>query len=151
MALSTGNPALTKLTYESGTIGGVSYIDVDRVKANGSTTVYDALVPVYNGEYLEVFGMQMITAGTASSTADIGLTDASGTAIDADAFIDGAATSAAAGTLYAAAGVTGTFVAGGYLNATGATVYMTALSPVAADVLGKWRLFYQKTSLPLAV
>ena len=146
MAFTAGNYHLTDRSYESGTIGGVAYVDVDyALNGTGVTATPDAFVPVYNGEFIQCYGLEILTAGTTNADLDVGILTAAGGAGDVDGFIDGANVDGAAGTLVAAGGAYA--VAGGYLNASGATQYLAGTNLTAANAAGKVRIFYKKKSL----
>jgi hypothetical protein len=148
MAFSAGT-ANYKAVDESGTIGGVSYVDVDYVLSNGSTTTHEKLLPVYQGEYIQVYGLQILRAGTATAVTDVGIAVAGGE-IDEDGFIaDAAVGGGTPGDLVPAGGAYA--AAGGYLNATAAVAYLATINDTAADVAGKVRIFYKKWAMPLAV
>jgi hypothetical protein len=148
MALSTGNPHISGVDYRANTAGGVSFVDVD-FAANGAGALAspDAYVPIYNGEWINVYGLEILTAGTATADLDVGPLTAAGAAGDVDGFIDGANVDGAAGTIVAANGVLS--LAGGYVNASGATQYLAGTNLIAENATGKVRIFYEKKSLPI--
>jgi hypothetical protein len=148
MALSTGNPHITGVDYRANTAGGVSFVDIDyAANGEGALASPDAFVPVYNGEWINVYGAEILTPGTATADLDVGIVTAAGAAGDVDAFIDGLQADAAAGTLTAANGTAS--LAGGYVNASGATQYLAGTNLIAANAIGKIRVFYEKKSLPI--
>jgi hypothetical protein len=148
-ALSTGNKHITGVDYRANTAGGVSFVDVDYARnGTGALANPDAFVPVYNGEWINVYGLEILTAGTTNADLDVGILTAAGDPGDIDGFIDGANVDGVAGTLVAANGAYS--LAGGYVNASGATQYLAGTNLIAANAIGKVRVFYEKKSLPTA-
>ena len=147
MALLANNPHLTEKVYESGTIGGIDYVDVDFDETAGVIATPSALIPVYNGEYVQVYGCEILKAATATANMVVGILTAAGAEGDADGFIGSVDLDGTAGTLSAAGGALA--AAAGYVNVSGATQYVAATFDTAAPATGKVRIFYQKRALPV--
>ena len=127
--------------------------DMVEVDCTLSTIAVDAprqLVPIYDNEGIVVLGIDTVTAGTASAVINVGIHNASATAIDEDYFVDvldvatGVFTVAPGGT--APSGTNAT-----YVNRTAATVYLTIDADTQPDSAGKYRIYYRKFPVPEVV
>jgi hypothetical protein len=110
-------------------------VEVDCTKSTIAIDAPRQLVPVYDNEGIEVLGMDVVTAGTATAAINVGLHDAASTEIDEDQFIN--AQDLAAGSFTPGLQVP-------YVNRTGATVYLTMDADTAGDSAGKYRVHYKK-------
>ena len=139
-------------TDRSTTIGREwDMVEVDCTLSTIAVAAPRQLVPIYDNEGIDVLGLDTVTAGTANAVINLGIHNASATAIDEDYFID--VLDVATGVFTPSPG--GTAPSGGsggrYVNRTGATVYLTIDADTQPDSAGKYRVYYKKFPVPEVV